>query len=182
MPEVRIVDEEGEQLGVLPIQEARRLADEKGLDLVEVSPGASPPVCRLMDYGKFKYQATRKLREARRLRKGSLVNELREVRMKTRISGHDRSAKVRVVKRLLDKGAKVKISIMFRGRERSHPELGMGLLKAVAEDLVDEARLESAPSFEGRDLSMVLVPNLKSNSSQNQTKNETKKELNSAQA
>ena len=159
VPEVRMVDEDGEQLGVMPTQEARRMADERGLDLVEVAPASSPPVCRLMDYGKFKYQATRKEREARKLRRGSVTNELREVRMKTRIGIHDRSAKTRVVKRLLGEGSKVKVSVMFRGRERDHPELGMGLLRAVAEDLIDDALLESPPAFEGRFLAMVLAPN-----------------------
>ena len=159
VPEVRLVDEEGEQLGVMVTREAQRMADERDLDLVEVAPAASPPVCRLMDYGRFRYEATRKEREARKLRKNSVTNELREVRMKTRIGVHDRAAKTRVVKRLLDEGSKVKVSVMFRGRERDHPELGMGLLRQVAEDLVDEALLERPPVFEGRFLAMILTPN-----------------------
>ena len=159
VPEVRLVDEENEQLGVMPTPEALRMADERGLDLVEVAPSASPPVCRLMDYGKFKYQVTRKQREARKVRKGSASNELREVRMKTRIGGHDLSSKTRQVKRLLEEGAKVKVSVMFRGREITHPELGMGLLRSVAEDLVDDAMLERPPHFEGRYLTMILSPN-----------------------
>ena len=153
------MDERGEQLGILPTQEAMRLADERGLDLVEVAPTASPPVCRLMDYGRFKYEATRKEREARKARKVKASNEVREVRMKTRIGVHDRSAKTRVVKRLLDEGSKVKVSVMFRGRERDHPEVGMTLLKAVADDLVNEALLERPPVFEGRFLAMILAPN-----------------------
>ena len=159
VPQVRLVDEGGEQLGILPTQEAMRLADERGLDLVEVAPTASPPVCRLMDYGRFKYEATRKEREARKARKVKASNEVREVRMKTRIGVHDRSAKTRVVKRLLDEGSKVKVSVMFRGRERDHPEVGMTLLKAVADDLVNEALLERPPVFEGRFLAMILAPN-----------------------
>ena len=159
IPQVRLVDERGEQLGILPTQEAMRLADERGLDLVEVAPTASPPVCRLMDYGRFKYEATRKEREARKARKVKASNEVREVRMKTRIGVHDRSAKTRVVKRLLDEGSKVKVSVMFRGRERDHPEVGMTLLKAVADDLVNEALLERPPVFEGRFLAMILAPN-----------------------
>ena len=145
-----MVDDKGEQVGVIPTQEAIRLADERGLDLVEVAPGAKPPVTRIMDYGKFRYQTTRKEREARKASKGKVTNELREVRMKTRIGIHDRSAKTRLIKRLLTQGSKVKVSIMFRGREMDHPEIGMGLLKAVAEDLIDDAMLERPPTFKGR--------------------------------
>ena len=135
------------------------MAEERGLDLVEVAPTASPPVCRIMDYGRFRYEATRKEREARKVRKSTVTNVLREVRMKTRIGEHDRSAKTRVAKRLLEEGSKVKVSVMFRGRERDHPELGMGLLRMVAQDLADEALMERPPTFEGRFLSMVLTPN-----------------------
>ena len=143
----------------MPTRDAMEKADERGLDLVEVAPAAAPPVCRLMDYGKFKYEATRKEREARKARKATVTNELREVRMKTRIGGHDLTAKTRVVKRLLEEGSKVKVSVMFRGRERDHPELGMGLLRLVAEDLIDDALMERPPAFEGRFLAMVLTPN-----------------------
>ena len=159
VPEVRLVDEKGEQLGVMATQQAMTIADERELDLVEVAPAAAPPVCRLMDYGRFKYDTDRKEREERKKRKEKVTNELREVRMKTRIGLHDRSAKTRLVKRLLGQGSKVKVSVMFRGREMDHPELGMGLLRAVAEDLADEALLESSPRFEGRFLAMVLTPN-----------------------
>ena len=158
VPEVRLVDEDGGQLGVVPIQEALQKAEERDLDLVEVAPAASPPVCRLMDYGRFRYEATRKEREARKLRKSKATNELRQVRLKTRIGVHDRDAKTRQVRRLLDEGSKVKVTVMFRGREIDHPELGMGLLRMVAEDLVDEALLERPPTFEGRMLSMTLSP------------------------
>ena len=157
--QVRVIDEEGEQLGVMPTRDAMQIADERGYDLVEVAPGAQPPVCRLMDFGKFKYEATRKEREARKARKARPTNELREVRMKTRIGEHDRLAKTRLVKRLLDQGSKVKVSVMFRGRENEHPEIGMALLRKVAEALVDDAALESAPRFESRRmLSMVVTP------------------------
>lgn len=159
MPEVRLVDEQGEQLGVMPTRQALEIADERGYDLVEVAPAARPPVCRLMDFGKFKYEATRKERESRKARRGRVTNELREVRMKTRIGEHDRLAKTRLAKRLLGQGSKVKVSVMFRGREIEHPELGMGLLKAVADYLVDDAMMETPPRFEsGRMLSMVLSP------------------------
>ena len=159
VPQVRVIDESGNQLGVLPTRQALEVADERGYDLVEVAPGADPPVCRLMDYGKFKYEATRKEREARKARRARANNELREVRMKTRIGEHDRLAKTRLVKRLLGQGAKVKVSIMFRGRENEHPEIGMAILKLVAEALVDDAALESPPRFESRRmLAMVLAP------------------------
>ena len=142
----------------MPARQALELAEERGLDLVEVAPAASPPVCRLMDYGKFRYEATRKEREARRDNKAKATNELREVRFKTRIGEHDREAKTRLVRRLLDTGAKVKVSVMFRGREITHPEVGMAVLKLVAEDLADDALMEKRPSFEGRFLSMILSP------------------------
>ena len=159
VPEVRLVDERGEQLGVMQTREAIEIADERGLDLVEVAPTARPPVCRIMDYGKFKYDNTRKEREARKARKAKAMQEQREVRMKTRIGQHDLASKTRLVKRLLGGGAKVKVSVMFRGREIAHPELGMQLLRTVANDLVDEALLERPPAFEGRFLAMTLVPN-----------------------
>ena len=159
MPEVRLVDEDGEQLGVMVTREALRMAEERGQDLVEVAPAAAPPVCRIMDYGRFRYEATRKEREARKARKSTVTNVLREVRMKTRIGLHDRAFKTRQVKRLLEEGSKVKVSVMFRGRERDHPELGMGLLRMVAEELLDDALMERPPAFEGRFLSMVLTPN-----------------------
>ncbi len=159
IPQVRVIDEEGDQLGVMPTHQALEIADSRGYDLVEVAPGATPPVCRMMDYGKFKYETTRKEREARRVRRSRPTNELREVRMKTRIGEHDRLAKTRLVKRLLGQGSKVKVSVIFRGRETEHPEIGMGLLRKVAEAMVDEAALESAPKFESRRmLSMVLAP------------------------
>ena len=162
VPEVRLVDEEGEQLGVMPTSEALELAEQRGYDLVEVAPAAKPPVCRLMDFGKFKYETTRKERESRKAQKSRVTNVLREVRMKTRIGEHDRLAKTKLVKRLLAQGSKVKVSVMFRGREVEHPEVGMVLLKAVADHLIDDALLESAPRFESRrSLSMILSPPIK---------------------
>ena len=152
------MDEVGKQLGVMPTRQAVQLAEERGLDLVEVAPSAKPPVCRLMDYGRFRYEATRREREARKDQKGKVTNALREVRMKTRIGEHDRSAKTRQVKRLLGQGSKVKVSVMFRGREITHPEIGMQVLRLVTEDLVEDALMEKAPSFEGRFLTMILTP------------------------
>ncbi len=160
----------------MPTREALRISEERGLDLVEVAPAAAPPVCRLMDYGRFRYESNRKEREARKVRKTKATNELREVRFKTRIGEHDRSAKTRRVKRLLDEGAKVKVSVMFRGREMDHPEIGMQLLRSVATDLVDDAMLERAPGFEGRFLTMVLAPSTNAKSVQ------PEKELEGAEA
>jgi len=142
----------------MPTSQALSLADQRGLDLVEVAPTADPPVCRLLDYGRFRYEATRREREARKDQKAKVTNVLREVRFKTRIGEHDKSAKVRMVRRLLGEGSKVKVSVMFRGREITHPEVGMAVLKSVAADLVDDAMMEKNPSFEGRFLTMILSP------------------------
>ena len=145
-------------MGVMPTKNALELAEERGLDLVEVAPSASPPVCRLMDYGKFRYEATRRERDARKVQKSKASGELREVRFKTRIGEHDRTAKTRLVRRLLEEGARVKVSVMFRGREITHPEVGMGVLKLVVEDLINDANMEKPPGFEGRFLTMILIP------------------------
>jgi translation initiation factor IF-3 len=176
IPEVRIVDEKGEQLGVMQTADALQLAEDRGLDLVEVAPTAAPPVCRLMDYGKFRYEATRKEREARRDQKAKGgISVTREVRFKTRIGEHDRLTKTNVVRRLLEEGSKVRVSVMFRGRERTHPEVGMAVLKLVAEDLKDEAMMEQAPAFEGRFLAMTLTP--PANSSNKKSRSKTQEDL-----
>ena len=176
MPEVRVVDDKGEQLGVMTIRRALDLADSKNLDLVEVAPGSKPPVCRLLDYGKFRYQATRKEREARQIRKSNLTNVVKEIRFKTRIGEHDRSSKIRMIKRILSQGNKVKVSVIFRGREMAHPDIGMKLLRSVAEDLIDDALLDKPPLFEGRNIYMILAPTLSID------KSEKTKELDSAKA
>ena len=142
----------------MPTRQAMELAQERGLDLVEVAPTAEPPVCQVLDYGKFRYELTRRERTARRDQKAKASNVVREVRLKTRIGVHDRSAKTRQVKRLLAEGSKVKVSVMFRGREITHPEIGMAVLRLVAEDLAEDARIERPPTFEGRFLSMLLMP------------------------
>ena len=147
---------------MMPTRQALELAETRGLDLVEVAPSAVPPVCRLMDYGRFRYEATRKEREARKAQKTKVTNVVREVRFRTRIGDHDRQAKTRLAKRLLNQGSKVKVSVMFRGREIEHADLGMRLLRTVAEDLADEALLEVTPHFEGRFLTMTLSPNTRS--------------------
>jgi translation initiation factor IF-3 len=170
---VLVVDDKGNQLGELTTDKALEMATEKGLDLVEVAPSANPPVCRLLNYGKFRYEATRKEREARKASKTKSNNSVREVRMKTRIGDHDREAKTRLVKRLLTEGSKVRVSVMFRGREVQHPQIGMALLKNVAEDLQEDALLEKAPSFEGRFLAMILAPSpsLKKNKNNREPEN-----------
>lgn len=150
-----VVDEQGEQLGTMPTLQAIQLAQERGLDLVEVAPAAQPPVCRLLDYGKFRYIQTKKEREGRKTQK---VNLLREVRFRPRIGDHDMAAKRRVVKKLLDEGSKVKLTVMFRGREITHQDLGVELLRKTAEAFKDEAKLEKTPTMEGRRLSIVIAP------------------------
>ena len=155
VPRVRLIDDEGEQLGIMLTRDALALALERDLDLVEVAPNSDPPVCRLLDYGKFRYLQSTKEREVRKAQK---VNALRQVRFRPRIGAHDIAAKERLVHRLLDQGSKVKVNVLFRGREMDHPELGMNLLKKVAEDIGDDAKLEQPPSMEGRMMSIILAP------------------------
>lgn len=142
----------------MPMRHALTVAQERGLDLVEVAPSSAPPVCRLMDYGKFRYEATRRERVARKGQRAKTTNELREVRLEGRIGDHDLETKIRQVRRLLGQGSKVRVSVRFRGREITHPEIGMTLLRRVAESLVDDAGMEKPPSFEGRSLTMILAP------------------------
>ncbi|MBI2165550.1 MAG: translation initiation factor IF-3 [Chloroflexi bacterium] len=153
--EVRVIDENGEQLGVLPLLRALQIARERELDLVEVAPNAEPPVCRLLDYDKFRYQQTKREREARKAHKPILV---REVRFRTRIATHDRDSKVRQIRRFLEDGTKVKVTVMFRGREITHTDLGLQLLRNVAEEVKSQAKLEQPPIMETRNLYMVLAP------------------------
>ncbi|MCE2469751.1 MAG: translation initiation factor IF-3 [Dehalococcoidia bacterium] len=155
IPEVRVVDEQGEQLGVMPTRDALALARQRELDLVEVAPNSSPPVCRLLDYGKFRYLQTTKEREMRR---SSKANRLHQVRMRPRIGRHDIEAKERLARRLLEGGAKVKVTVLFRGREIVHPELAVNLLRKVAESLRNESKVEQAPEMEGRMMSIILAP------------------------
>lgn len=152
---MRLIDHEGEQVGIVSIEEARERAADVGLDLVEVAPEARPPVCKLMDYGKFRYEAQRKAREAR---KKQHVTQLKEVKMRPGIEDHDYDFKTRHARRFIDEGNKVKLTMMFRGRQMSHPELGLEVLKRVVADLEDIAKVESQPSMEGRTMTMVLAP------------------------
>ncbi|MEX2247520.1 MAG: translation initiation factor IF-3 [Dehalococcoidia bacterium] len=153
--EVLIIDEEGRKTGVVPIQQALDMAREAGLDLVEVAPNASPPVCRILDYGKFKYEQAKKEREAHKHQRHNVV---REVRFKPKIGAHDIDFKTKLIEKLLREGDKVKVSVMFRGREITHPEIGRGLLQRVAENLRDAAQVERPPGMEGRFMTMLLTP------------------------
>ena len=150
-----IIDDEGHKLGVTPINQALEMARERGLDLVEVAPNANPPVCRVLDYGKFKYEQAKKEREAHKHQKQAT---LREVRFKPKIGAHDIDFKTKVVKKLLDGGDKVKVSVMFRGREITHPEIGRELLLRISGNLKDTAVVERQPSMEGRFMNMYLAP------------------------
>lgn len=154
--EVRLIDEEGNQVGVIPTAEALQAAREKGLDLVEVAPNANPPVARLMDYGKFRYEESRKEREARKKQKQAQV---KEIRFTPNIDTHDLETKVRHARKFLSSGDKVKVSVRFRGRQNLHRDLGRELLMRVVEMLDDVAQVDQMPRSEGRDMSMLLSPN-----------------------
>jgi translation initiation factor IF-3 len=152
---VRVVSGEGEQLGILPISEALRIAAERELDLVEVAPEAVPPVCRIMDFGKFKYQQSRRAKDAR---KKQTIIQVKEVKMGPKTDAHDFQFKARHVRRFLEDGNKAKVTIRFRGREMAHTELGRKLLDRMSQDLTDIATIESFPKLEGRNLVMILTP------------------------
>jgi len=150
---VRLVGEKGEQLGIMPLYQAREVASKGNLDLVEVAATAVPPVCRLLDYGKYKYEQTKKEREARKSQKVSL---LREVRLRPKIGNHDFEAKARSVRKLLEAGNKVKVTIMFRGREITHPEIGLKLLQRMTESLKEMASIERQPAMDQRRMILIL--------------------------
>ncbi len=152
---MRVIGESGEQLGVMSLLDARQMARERDVDLVEVASTAQPPVCRLMDYGKFKYEQAKKERQAQ---KGQKSTGLREVRMCPRIGQHDIDFKVRLVKRLLEEGSKVKILVIFRGREIVHSHLGKALVEGVIESLGEAAKVERAIGMEGRRMTVILSP------------------------
>jgi translation initiation factor IF-3 len=152
---VRLIDDEGKQLGILPFADALRMARERGLDLVEVAPNAVPPVCRLLDYGKYKYEQTKREREARKHQKGS---ELKEVRLTPKTDEHDLLFKARTVQRFLAEGNKVKVTVRFKGRELAHPQLGRQVLEFIAENVKGAGTVERTPLMEGRAMSMILAP------------------------
>jgi translation initiation factor IF-3 len=158
VPEVRLVGPNGEQVGIVRIEQALQLAQEADLDLVEVAPQAKPPVCKLMDFGKFKYETDMKAREARRNQANTV---LKEIRLRLKIDPHDYGTKRGHVERFLKAGDKVKVMIMFRGREQSRPEMGERLLKRMAEDVSEFGFIESMPTRDGRNMVMVIGPHKK---------------------
>jgi translation initiation factor IF-3 len=153
--EIRLVSETGEQLGIMAPRDALKIAQSKGLDLVEIAPGAKPPVCRIMDIGKHKYEQSKREREAR---KKQHVISIKEVKLRPNIEDHDFDVKAKSALRFLEDGDKVKVTIMFRGRELSHPELGRELLKRMAEYLKGHANVERDVKLEGRNMTMFLSP------------------------
>lgn len=155
VPQVRLIGPQGENVGVVSIEEARRVARDADLDLVEVAPNSDPPVCRVMDFGKFIYERAKKEREAR---KAQTKIEVKEIRLRPKTNEHHRDLKVRDARRWLEGGMKVKVRIRFRGREISYPEIALNDLKEIAEDLSDVAVVEQAPGLEGRTMLMVLAP------------------------
>jgi translation initiation factor IF-3 len=155
VPKVRVIDENGENLGVLYTREAMEQAAEVGLDLVEVSPNADPPVCKFLDIGKFKYEAQKKANIARKTQK---TQEIKEIKMRPNIDDHDYDVKMRAIHKFIGEGDKVKVTLRFRGRELSHQQLGMALLQRVAGDTEEIAKVESYPRMEGRQMLMVISP------------------------
>ena len=155
VPEVRVIGADGSMLGVLQTHEAMRLAQEQGLDLVEVNPKAEPPVCKILDFGKFKYEIQKKKAEARKKQK---VIEVKEVKLRPNIDDNDYEVKMRAMRKFINEGDKVKITLRFRGREMAHQHLGMALLDRVREALDEMAKVEQIPRMEGRQMVMVMAP------------------------
>ncbi len=151
----RLISEDGEQLGIFNTADAQQIADEKNLDLVEIAPNADPPVCRIMDYGKYKYEQAMK---AKRARKHQTTVQIKEIKFRPKIDKHDYETKKRHVVRFLEAGAKVKVTIMFRGREMAHAERGLAILERLAEELNELGTVENAPKLEGRNMFMLLAP------------------------
>ena len=152
---VRVIDENGENLGVMFTNEAIEQANELGLNLVEVSPGADPPVCKFLDVGKYRYEAQKKANHARKTQK---TQQIKEIKMRPNIDDHDYDVKMRSIMKFLEEGDKVKMTLRFRGREMAHQELGMDLLKRVQDDTAEIAKIEAYPRLEGRQMLMVLAP------------------------
>lgn len=154
-PQVRLVDENGEQVGVVSVADALRRAEDAGLDLLEVSPNADPPVCKITDSGKLKYESQKKRAEARKKQK---IIDVKEIKMRPNIDQHDYEVKMRSITRFLADGDKVKVTMRFRGREMAHQEIGMGVLDRVRDDLGETAKVEQFPKMEGRQMVMVMAP------------------------
>jgi len=157
VPQVRVIDFDGGQIGILPTREALRLAKERGYDLVEVSPNARPPVCKIMDYGKYKYQLSKKERVSR---KKQHTVQLKEMRLRPKIEEHDYQFKAKHIREFLKEGNRVKIFVVFRGREMAHREFGSKILERLQNDLSDVGEVQQPPKLEGRNLTMILIPNL----------------------
>lgn len=153
--EVRLIDAQGQMIGVVPLREARSRAEEAGLDLVEVSPTATPPVCKILDYGKFKYESQKKANAARKKQK---VIEVKEIKMRPGIDDNDYVIKMKKVREFIDEGDKVKVTMRFRGREMAHQHLAMDILNRVKEQMADVAKVEQFPKLEGRQMVMVMAP------------------------
>ena len=152
---VRLIDAEGEQAGIVAIEEARNLAEEAGLDLVEVAPNSDPPVCRIMDYGKYKYEQSKKLQESK---KKATVILVKEVKIRPKTEEHDYQFKLRNIRRFLEQKNKTKVSLMFRGREIAYANLARGLLERIVKDVEDVGAVEQMPKLEGRNMIMILAP------------------------
>ncbi|MFC1822279.1 translation initiation factor IF-3 [Thermodesulfobacteriota bacterium] len=152
---VRLISADGTQLGIVAFEDALRAATEEGLDLVEVAPNSDPPVCRIMDYGKFKYEASKKGQSGRK--KGKSV-QVKEIKMRPHTEEHDLGFKIKNLKKFLDKKNRVKVSVIFRGREMAHIDSGFEILKRVADDVIEEGTVEQPPTREGWRLTMVIVP------------------------
>lgn len=155
VPQVRLIDAEGENVGVVSAREALTMAEDAGLDLVEISPNADPPVCKILDYGKFKYEAQKKKNEAKKRQK---VIEVKEIKLRPNIDEHDYAVKMRNCHRFLEDGDKVKVTLRFRGREMAHQDLGMKVLNRVRDDMAELAKVEQLPKMEGRQMIMVMAP------------------------
>ena len=156
--EVRLIDDAGEQKGIVSTLEALRMAQDVNLDLVEVAPQADPPVCKILDYGKYRFELEKKLRDSKKKQK---LQVLKEIRMQPKINGHDLSFKARHIQDFLDDGDKVKVTIRFRGRELAHTELGLDVLNNVLAKLGGDLTVEKSPAMEGRTMSMTLAPKSK---------------------
>ena len=155
IPQVRLIDQDGEMQGVLTVREAMQRAFSVGLDLVEISPNADPPVCKILDFGKFKYEQQKKKNEAKKKQK---VIEIKEIKVRPNIDENDYQVKMRAMKSFIEEGDKVKVTLRFRGREMAHQELGTQLLERVRTDTATLAKVEQEPKFEGRQMIMVLAP------------------------
>jgi translation initiation factor IF-3 len=153
--EVRLIDQDGENVGVVSTADARQRADNVGLDLVEISPTSNPPVCKILDYGRYKYELQKRQNEARKKQK---TTELKEIKMRPNIDDHDYNVKMRSIRKFLGEGDKVKVTMRFRGREMAHQQIGLRLLERVRDEVADEAKVEANPKMEGRQMIMVIAP------------------------